>query len=256
MLASVRRGRGAACGVGSWLHPVQASWSSIAHQLGSSYEVVAIDLPDHAGSTDVHADSLEDAASLLGATGGEAAYVGYSLGGRVCLTLALQSPELVTSLALVGATPGIADEDARRDRRRSDNALADRLDPNLPGQVGLEARGLPRRVALRPAVRAPRPRATGPTLQARELPRRSRPRAEDDGDGMPGAELRTARGVVDAGPPSRRGGRSALLGDRQGDGRIDRPQRERGLPRGAGHAAPFEAPARFADVLRGFLATT
>jgi 2-succinyl-6-hydroxy-2,4-cyclohexadiene-1-carboxylate synthase len=107
----------------------KASWSSIAEQLGSSHEVVAIDLPDHAGSSGIHATELEHAATLVEEAGGAASYVGYSLGGRVALTLALQSPAVVKRLVLVGATPGIADVNERAARRLADNALADRLDP-------------------------------------------------------------------------------------------------------------------------------
>ena len=66
---------------------------------------------------------------MLGAAGGRASYVGYSLGGRICLTLALEDPETVERLVLVGATPGIADADERALRRTADEALADRLDP-------------------------------------------------------------------------------------------------------------------------------
>lgn len=116
----------------------KASWSSITQQLGRTYEVVAIDLPDHAESTEVHATDLFDAARLVGATGGEATYIGYSLGGRVCLTLALQSPELVSNLILVGATPGIQSDDDRAGRRTADSALADRLDPPGSTAPGIE----------------------------------------------------------------------------------------------------------------------
>ena len=129
VLASVTTGVGPRVVLVHGFTQSKASWNSIAHQLDSSYEVVAIDLPDHSASSEVHAGSLEEAAELLGATCGRATYVGYSLGGRVCLTLALQSPALVGALALVGATPGIKDDDARSDRRRADGALADRLDP-------------------------------------------------------------------------------------------------------------------------------
>jgi 2-succinyl-6-hydroxy-2,4-cyclohexadiene-1-carboxylate synthase len=51
-------------------------------------------------------------------------YCGYSLGGRLCLRLALDRPDLVRGLVLVGASPGIADPDARARRRAADEALA------------------------------------------------------------------------------------------------------------------------------------
>jgi 2-succinyl-6-hydroxy-2,4-cyclohexadiene-1-carboxylate synthase len=112
----------------------KSSWSAIADQLGKLYEVVAIDLPDHGESGEIHASSLEDAADLVARAGGPASYVGYSLGGRVCLTLALRHPQLIESLVLVGATPGIVADADRAARVAADNALADRLDPpDAPG---------------------------------------------------------------------------------------------------------------------------
>jgi len=105
------------------------SWHGHAHDLQHHYEVVAVDLPDHGRSSDRHAKSLEDAAAMLAETCGRATYIGYSLGGRVCLTLALEQPESVERLVLVGATPGISDPAERAARRVADEALADRLDP-------------------------------------------------------------------------------------------------------------------------------
>ena len=55
-------------------------------------------------------------------------YVGYSLGGRLCLRLALDRPELVRALVLVGASPGIADPAARAERRAADETMAGRIE--------------------------------------------------------------------------------------------------------------------------------
>ena len=63
-------------------------------------------------------------AAAIGATGGRGAYVGYSMGGRLCLRLALDRPDLVERLALVSASPGIADASERAARRESDERLA------------------------------------------------------------------------------------------------------------------------------------
>lgn len=71
---------------------------------------------------------LVGAAELLGAAGGRATYVGYSMGGRICLHLAMLRPDLVERLILVGVTAGIEDLDAREERRASDDALADELE--------------------------------------------------------------------------------------------------------------------------------
>jgi 2-succinyl-6-hydroxy-2,4-cyclohexadiene-1-carboxylate synthase len=55
---------------------------------------------------------------------GPATYVGYSQGGRLCLQLALERPEVVTRLVLVSASPGIADPGERAARRAADERLA------------------------------------------------------------------------------------------------------------------------------------
>ncbi len=56
--------------------------------------------------------------------GGAATYVGYSLGARVVLHLALADPTLVTRMVLLGGTAGIDDPAERAARRTSDERLA------------------------------------------------------------------------------------------------------------------------------------
>src|SRR5262245_36442321 len=63
-------------------------------------------------------------ASGIGARGGRGTYVGYSMGGRLCLALALERPDLVEELVLVSASPGIADPRERDTRRAADEQLA------------------------------------------------------------------------------------------------------------------------------------
>ena len=58
--------------------------------------------------------------------------VGYSMGGRIALYLALQSPHLLRSLTLIGASPGIPDLDARRKRRRDDERRAHQISTDFP----------------------------------------------------------------------------------------------------------------------------
>lgn len=111
------------------------SWGAIAEQLvARGHEVVLVDAPGHGGSAHVVAD-LPTGAALLGDVGGRAVYVGYSMGARLCLHLALASPELVERLVLLGATAGIEDPAARAARREADEALAATLDPP-PGRPG------------------------------------------------------------------------------------------------------------------------
>lgn len=100
------------------------SWERFAGALGAGYEVLAVDAPGHGGSSAVRA-GLWEGAELIGATAGRASYLGYSMGGRFVLHLALLHPELVSRLVLVSATAGIDDPAERHARRRSDEALAE-----------------------------------------------------------------------------------------------------------------------------------
>jgi len=104
-----------------------AAWRPVAERLRGRRAVVRVDLPGHGGSGRVRV-GFEEAAGLVGECGGPGAYAGYSLGGRLCLRLALDRPDLVRALVLVGASPGIADPAARAERRAADEALADRIE--------------------------------------------------------------------------------------------------------------------------------
>jgi 2-succinyl-6-hydroxy-2,4-cyclohexadiene-1-carboxylate synthase len=104
-----------------------SSWRPIAdHFADRGHEVVIVDLPGHGGSGTVRAD-LPRTADLLATTAGEGVYVGYSLGARVCLHLALMHPDLVDRLAVLGVSPGIVDDDERAARRTADETLALRI---------------------------------------------------------------------------------------------------------------------------------
>ncbi|MDO8361435.1 MAG: alpha/beta fold hydrolase [Actinomycetota bacterium] len=110
------------------------SWKPIAERfVALGYQAVVVDLPGHGGSTHVRSD-LRRTADGIAAAGGVATYIGYSLGGRACLHLALMYPHLVASLVLIGAHPGIADADERARRREADDQLAARMQ-----EIGLEA---------------------------------------------------------------------------------------------------------------------
>src|SRR6266545_4636340 len=91
--------------------------------------VAAPDLPGH-GSTGAPEDParyeiasvVRDLDRLMDEIGaGQAIWLGYSMGGRVALHLALARPERVRSLVLESAGPGIEDPEARARRREADN---------------------------------------------------------------------------------------------------------------------------------------
>ena len=60
--------------------------------------------------------------------------VGYSMGGRIALGVLATAPEIIESLVLVGAHPGLTSDAERRERRAADEVWARLLDP-----VGLGA---------------------------------------------------------------------------------------------------------------------
>jgi 2-succinyl-6-hydroxy-2,4-cyclohexadiene-1-carboxylate synthase len=74
----------------------------------------------------VVAGDFRDTAAALGIA--QAAYIGYSQGGRLALQLALDRPDVVRRLVLVSASPGIADEHARAVRRDADERLAQEIE--------------------------------------------------------------------------------------------------------------------------------
>jgi 2-succinyl-6-hydroxy-2,4-cyclohexadiene-1-carboxylate synthase len=100
--------------------------------------MIAPDLIGH-GGTDVPGDSvryqIEAAAADLYTLWGQLELpplhvVGYSMGGRLALYTALMYPAMVTRLTLESASPGLATETERADRRAADEALADQIETN------------------------------------------------------------------------------------------------------------------------------
>jgi 2-succinyl-6-hydroxy-2,4-cyclohexadiene-1-carboxylate synthase len=132
-LAAHRRGAGPRVVLVHGFTQTGRSWDPLADHLAARHEAGAVDAPGHGESATIEAD-LVDGAALLGAAGGRATYVGYSMGGRLCLHLAVTRPDLVERLVLISATAGIDDPEERAARRRADEALADAIERD-----GLEA---------------------------------------------------------------------------------------------------------------------
>ncbi len=95
-----------------------ASWQPVLDVEGGVGLEILLDTPS--------ADSFVDAAHALAHQPGT--YVGYSQGGRLCLQLALDRPDVVQRLVLVSASPGIADPAAREARRDADELLAQEIE--------------------------------------------------------------------------------------------------------------------------------
>jgi 2-succinyl-6-hydroxy-2,4-cyclohexadiene-1-carboxylate synthase len=96
-------------------------------QTPTSWELVTKHLPG-----DVQLAALTTTPDFVSAAAalavGSAEYVGYSMGGRLCLQLALDRPDVVERLVLVSASPGIADPALRAARRDADELLAQSIE--------------------------------------------------------------------------------------------------------------------------------
>lgn len=222
------------------------AWDALAAHLTPHFEVVRVDLPGHGGSATARL-AFDDAARAVGETGGQGAYVGYSMGGRLCLRLALDRPDLVTVLVLVGASPGPAGEDQRAQRRRADEAWAETieregvaaflemwLDRPLFASLPRDAAGLEHRRANTAAGLAGALRLLGAGAQEPVWDRLS--------------DL-TAPTLLVAGERDEKfAGLARDMAERIGR------NAEVALVPGAGHAAPFEEPDAFAALAEEFLA--
>lgn len=133
MLWSEREGEGRRLALVHGFTQTRACWGPVADDLAVDHEVVRIDAPLHGRSSGVVAD-LVQTADLLAEAAGPATWLGYSMGGRACLHLALWRPEAVHALVVLGATGGIEDDRERRRRVEADEALARQLEAD-----GLEA---------------------------------------------------------------------------------------------------------------------
>lgn len=101
-------------------------WGPEADDLARDHEVIRVDAPGHGRSREILA-GLRTGGRLIADQGGEATYLGYSMGARFCLHLALANPELVRGLVLVGGTAGIEDPEERAARRAADLQTAERI---------------------------------------------------------------------------------------------------------------------------------
>ncbi|MCA9844511.1 MAG: 2-succinyl-6-hydroxy-2,4-cyclohexadiene-1-carboxylate synthase [Dehalococcoidia bacterium] len=111
------------------------SWGPLIGTLAASRQVLAVDMVGHGCSyapPDLQHYQMEqvtaDIIAVLQSMGiRKADWLGYSMGGRTALSLAVAHPDAVGRLVLIGASPGLADPGERADRIAADDALADRI---------------------------------------------------------------------------------------------------------------------------------
>ena len=148
-----------------------ASWDQVVGILPAGTRALAPDIRGHGTASDLRPVDLEHVIADLEAIAPErCALVGYSMGGRIALHVAL-SPglrERISRLILIGASPGIADRVQRAERRADDERLAAELERETIEQFAQRwaktpvLAGQPAEVLA--AVHADRLRSTAPGL--------------------------------------------------------------------------------------------
>ena len=109
-------------------------WKPHREVFASHFDVIVVDLPGH-GRTKSSADkfSMSDVAAELIILLAELKLnvvnlLGYSMGGRLALYIAVHYPHLINKLVLESASPGLKTEEERLLRQKSDEQLACRIE--------------------------------------------------------------------------------------------------------------------------------
>ncbi len=107
-----------------------ASWQPVISGLGERYRALAPDIRGHASAGARRAGHAHrgDRRRRGSSTPEPFTLVGYSQGGRIALHVALALPHRVARLVLIGASPGLADEAEREQRRLADERLAEQIE--------------------------------------------------------------------------------------------------------------------------------
>jgi len=92
------------------------AWAPVARRVGERYPTLCLDFMTH--TFEERIEELREAAP------GGSILVGYSMGGRLALQLAVREPERFSGIVTVGATAGIEDVGERRARLEADSELA------------------------------------------------------------------------------------------------------------------------------------
>ena len=114
----------------------RTSWRTVAQAVVSGVpasRAMLIDLPGHGESQQVVAD-IAESARLITECGGQATYIGYSLGARVVLHALINQPNAVQRAVVISGTAGLVTPAERDERVAADELLAQRIEA-----IGVEA---------------------------------------------------------------------------------------------------------------------
>ena len=110
-------------------------WRPTMAELQGRHFCAAVDLPGHGASTKLTPDRYTMEGAALGVLDlldeipvRKATLVGYSMGGRLALYLALRHPDRLSGLFLESASPGLKSARERAARRAADEERAARLE--------------------------------------------------------------------------------------------------------------------------------
>lgn len=108
-------------------------WRSVVSILGSDYQSVLIDLPGF-GRSDTPDDSQYYSQDFLAELIlrfiaalklTNVVLIGYSMGGRLALSIAVNNPKAIVGYIFESTSPGIANEQERHARKQADNELCE-----------------------------------------------------------------------------------------------------------------------------------
>lgn len=109
-------------------------WHSIGERISNSYFVILPDLPGHAGSSFLPESQCTFDSTilklnnlLLRLNARDVTLVGYSMGARIALYMAMEYQDRLNSVVLEGCNPGIRSDDTRGARNEWEQRIIDRL---------------------------------------------------------------------------------------------------------------------------------
>lgn len=111
------------------------TWDEIVSKLQNEYQCIAIDILGHgksahpANSEEYRIETIAaDVIDLLNKLNiGKVNVIGYSMGGRLAMTMAVLYPKRIKRLMLESSSPGLKTEAERAARRKHDHVLAEKI---------------------------------------------------------------------------------------------------------------------------------